>query len=108
MSKLVSAAIIAAVISNVPVSAAVVDTGFDDVSADAWYASSIEYITETGIMRRTDVTKFSPDEALSRELFSMVLFRMSGSDVVETDIEFDDVSADGIETVRYGLLKTVF
>ncbi len=35
ISKLISVGIIAAVISNVPVNAAVADTGFDDVSADA-------------------------------------------------------------------------
>jgi len=89
--KLISVGLIAPIISSLPVSAAVSDTGFEDINQNAWYASSVEYITETGIMRRTGVTKFSPDEALSRELFSMVLFRMSGSDPVETDIEFDDV-----------------
>lgn len=91
ISKFISVGVTVAIMSSSSVNAAVSDTGFDDVSQNAWYASSVQYITETGIMRRTDVTKFSPDEALSRELFSMVLFRMSGSDVVETNIEFDDV-----------------
>lgn len=86
------AGIMAAALFNIPVIASVSDTGFDDVNADAWYASSVGYVTENGIMRRTDVTKFSPDEELSRELLSMILYRMNGSETVETNIEFSDVA----------------
>lgn len=74
-----------------PTFAAVSDTGFSDVDADNIYADGIEYCVNNGIIRRTDVTEFSPDEQMNRELLACVLYRLEESPATETEISFSDV-----------------
>ena len=76
---------------TLPAFSAVEDTGFDDVSADYEYAEGIEYCVDNGVIRRTGVTEFSPEENLNRELLACILFRMEESPATESDITFDDV-----------------
>ena len=70
---------------------AVEDTGFSDVDADNSYLEGIQFCVDNGIIRRTDVTEFSPDDALNRELFACVLYRLEESPATETNITFTDV-----------------
>lgn len=44
----------------VPAMAAVEDTGFSDVAADAWYAGAVEYCVENGLMSGTSVATLPP------------------------------------------------
>ena len=46
--------------------AAVEDTGFADVAADAWYAEAVEYVRDNGLMSGTSATTFSPNDIMTR------------------------------------------
>ena len=81
--------------------AAVEDTGFSDVSADAWYTDAVMYCTENSLMSGTDETAFSPNESMTRAMLATVLYRMDGSPSVTgtdhfTDTEEDAWYSDGV------------
>lgn len=50
---------------SVPAMAAVEDTGFSDVAADAWYAEAAFWCRENGIMSGTSGTAFSPNTTMT-------------------------------------------
>lgn len=74
--------------------AAVSDTGFSDVSADAWYAEGVRYVNENSIMSGTGNTLFSPQGETSRAMLAAVLYRMEGSPAVSGQEDFTDVQLD--------------
>ena len=78
--------------TSMPVSAAVEDTGFSDVSAGAWYADAVEYVRDNGLMSGTSATTFSPDTATSRAMLAAILYRASGSPAVSASVSFNDVA----------------
>ena len=49
-----------AVALSIPAFAAVEDTGYSDVPADAWYADAAIYCRDNGLMNGTTATTFSP------------------------------------------------
>lgn len=79
---------------SIPAMAAVEDTGFFDVAADAWYAGAVEYVRGNGLMSGTADTAFSPDSATSRAMLVTILYRQAGSPAVSQAAGFSDVSAD--------------
>lgn len=72
--------------------AAINDTGFSDVTADAWYADAVEYVRNNGIMSGTSTTTFSPDSTMTRAMLAAVLYRMAGSPAVAGTDDFTDTS----------------
>lgn len=46
--------------------AAVEDTGFSDVAADAWYGEAVMYCRDNGLMNGTSQTTFTPDATMTR------------------------------------------
>ena len=74
--------------------AAVEDTGFADVDADAWYAEAVEYVRAHGIMNGTSAAIFNPDGTTTRGQITAILYRASGSPEVSGGAAFTDV-ADG-------------
>lgn len=92
--KIISSACAAAIVASgaLNVNAAIEDTGFTDVDADNVYADAIAYCVDNGIIRRTGVTEFSPDETMNRELAACILFRLEGSPSGAEGVSFDDVS----------------
>lgn len=67
-------------------------SNFVDVSEKAWYASSVDYVTEKRIMVGTSATKFSPDMQFTRAMTVLVLARLSGDDLTKyTTTDFPDV-----------------
>ena len=44
----------------IPAFAAEEDTGFSDVAANAWYADSVKFVRDRGLMNGTSATTFSP------------------------------------------------
>lgn len=74
--------------------AAVEDTGFSDVAADAWYAGAVEYIRDNGLMSGTSTAVFNPNGTTSRGQLAAILYRASGSPAVSGGAVFPDV-ADG-------------
>ena len=49
-------------------------TPFTDLTQD-WYAEAVKWAYSTGVVNGTDVDKFSPDTAVSRETLATVFFR---------------------------------
>ena len=74
--------------------AAVEDTGFSDVAANAWYADAAQYVRDNGVMSGTSSTTFSPDLTMTRAMLATVLYRAAGSPAVSSTADFRDVAAD--------------
>lgn len=79
---------------SIPACAAVEDTGFSDVAADAWYAGAVEYVRDNGLMSGTSAAVFNPNGTTSRGQLAAILYRASGSPAVSGGAAFPDV-ADG-------------
>lgn len=75
----------------VPAFAAVDDTGYSDVDADAWYAEAVAYCREQRLMVGTGGGQFSPESSLTRAMLVTVLWRQVGSPVVNYLMQFSDV-----------------
>lgn len=73
------------ILSNIT-SAFAVNSIFEDVSADAWYAEAVDFCFENGLMSGTSENKFSPHAATSRGMLSTILYRQAGSPNLEADV----------------------
>jgi hypothetical protein len=63
---------------------------YSDVSVNSWYFSSVEFVTQSGLMNGTgDV--FSPNTYLSRAMVATILWRISGSPKAAYTERFSDV-----------------
>ena len=70
--------------------AAVEDTGFADVAADAWYAEAVEYVRDNGLMSGTSATTFAPNDTMTRSMLATTLYREAGSPAVSGSDAFTD------------------
>lgn len=86
-------AVILALALSVSALAAVSDTGYSDVDADAWYADAVAYVREHGLMSGTSATTFSPDATTSRGQIATILYRAAGSPAVTGGTNFPDVAS---------------
>ena len=88
--------------------AAVEDTGFSDVAADAWYADAVTYVRDNGLMSGTPDTTFTPGGTMTRGMLVTTLYRMAGSPSLENedlgypfaDVPGDAWYADGVYWAR--------
>lgn len=76
------------------VPAGVAAADFEDVPEDAWYASSVAYCKENGLMKGVTDDVFSPDGSVNRGMIVTVLYRMAGEPAVKAEMPFSDVAAD--------------
>lgn len=74
--------------------AAVEDTGFADVAADAWYAEAVEYVRNNGLMSGTSATTFAPNDTMTRSMLATTLYREAGSPAVSGSDTFTDTQED--------------
>ena len=74
----------------VPAFAAVDDTGFSDVDADAWYAEAVMYCREHNLMAGIGSNQFAPESSLTRAQFATVLYRIEGTPTVSGTDTFTD------------------
>ncbi len=74
----------------VPASAAVDDTGFSDVDADAWYAEAVMYCREHNLMAGIGGQQFAPERNLTRAQLATVLYRIEGTPAVTGSDAFTD------------------
>lgn len=79
---------------GIPAFAAVEDTGFSDVDADAWYAEAVLYCREHGLMGGVGSNRFAPESRLTRAELATVLYRIEGEPAVTGTDAFTD-TADG-------------
>ena len=88
--------------------AAVEDTGFSDVAADAWYADAVTYVRDNGLMSGTSDKTFTPGGTMTRGMLVTALYRMAGSPSLENedlgypfaDVPGDAWYADGVYWAR--------
>ena len=69
-------------------------TSYTDVTEDAWYAQSVAYVTENGIMNGVTDDEFEPDTKLTRGMIVTILYRLEGEPDVSAVQAFSDVPAD--------------
>ncbi len=74
----------------VPAFAAVEDTGFSDVEANAWYAEAVIYCREHDLMAGTGNDQFAPESDLTRAQLATVLYRIEGAPTVTGTDAFTD------------------
>ena len=74
----------------VPAFAAVDDTGFSDVDADAWYAEAVMYCREHNLMAGTGNNQFAPESNLTRAQLATVLYRIEGTPAVTGTDDYTD------------------
>ncbi len=74
----------------VPAFAVASDTGFSDVSLDAWYAEAVAYCRDHGLMSGTSSTTFSPNQVTTRTMLVTILYRQTGAPEVTNNISFSD------------------
>lgn len=86
-------AVILTLAMSVSAFAAVSDTGYSDVAADAWYADAVAYVREHGLMSGTSATTFSPNATTSRGQIATILYRAAGSPAVTGGTNFPDVAS---------------
>lgn len=79
---------------SIPSFAAVSDSGFVDVSTDAWYADAASYCQEHNLMGGTTATTFTPDDSMTRAMLATVLYRLAGEPTVSGSLSFTDVIED--------------
>ena len=75
---------------SLPAHAAIEDTGFSDVDANAWYAEAATYCRDNGLMSGTGGTNFSPNSTMTRSMLAVVLYRLAGSPSVSGSDAFTD------------------
>ncbi len=66
---------------------------FQDVSAEAWYRSAVEYVYANGLMAGVSDSAFHPDAATTRGMIVSILYRLEGSPAVSGAASFADVPA---------------
>lgn len=69
---------------------------FTDVAQNDWYYKDVEFVYENDLMIGTNTagTQFSPDTIVNRAMLVTILWRLEGSPVVDSPVEFVDVPAD--------------
>ena len=66
---------------------------FEDIETDDWYYDSVRYVYKNGLMNGVGDTAFAPDTETSRAMAVTILWRMEGSPIVQTPMQFADVAA---------------
>lgn len=65
---------------------------FSDVAIDSWYVNAVNYVVSAGLMNGSnEKPAFLPDYAVSREVFALLLYRFTDSDVGALRSAFEDV-----------------
>lgn len=64
---------------------------FVDVAEGAWFYDAVRFVHENGLMAGTSSTTFSPNTTTTRGMIATILWRLSGSPVVNYLMDFTDV-----------------
>ena len=84
--------------------------GFSDLNLYAWYHDGVHYCLENGLMVGTGADTFSPDDTTTRAQIVTILWRMTGSPIVNCRMDFEDVDPsawyDG-EAVRWAVGESI-
>ena len=69
-----------------------VDTGYSDVSASAWYADAVAYVTDNGMMQG-NAGRFMPNDNLDRAMMAQILYNLEDNPAVNGGSAFGDVGS---------------
>ena len=86
-----------------------VDLPFNDVPESYWAYDAIQYVYGEGLMAGTSGSAFSPEGTTTRGQIVTILWRLSGSPVVNYLMDFDDVdpAAYYAEAIRWATAEGV-
>lgn len=65
------------------------ETRFNDVSANDWFASAVDYVTGKGMMNGTAANTFSPKANTTRSMLMTVLARHAGEDTTGGSVWYE-------------------
>ena len=76
---------------------------FTDADRAAWYHDGVHYCVEHGLMIGTSQTTFAPNTVTTRGMIAIILWRLEGSPIVGSPMDYDDVKAENWygEAVRW-------
>ena len=86
-----------------------VDLPFNDVPESYWAYDAIQYVYGEGLMAGTSGSTFSPEGTTTRGQIVTILWRLSGSPVVNYLMDFDDVdpAAYYAEAIRWATSESI-
>ena len=86
-----------------------VDLPFNDVPESYWAYDAIQYVYGEGLMAGTSGSTFSPEGTTTRGQIVTILWRLSGSPVVNYLMDFDDVdpAAYYAEAIRWAVSEGI-
>ncbi|MBQ6638568.1 MAG: S-layer homology domain-containing protein [Lachnospiraceae bacterium] len=67
-----------------------VTTVFDDIPSTAWYRNAVQYVYDNGIMAGKGAS-FKPNDNITREEFTQVLYSIEGKPAITTENTYTDV-----------------
>lgn len=73
---------------------------YTDVSEDEWYYEAVDFVTDKGLMDGVSAAAFAPDEAATRAVLVVALYRLEGSPAADSGNPFTDVEEDGTDTLN--------
>ena len=65
---------------------------FTDVPEHEWFAESIEYVKDKGLMNGITVTTFEPQTSITRGMIVTIIYRLERSPKVNGELQFSDVN----------------
>ncbi len=66
---------------------------FEDVKENAWYATSVKFVQEKGLMMGTGENSFNPEQKTTRAMLTTLLYRLEGKPAVTGESKFTDVKS---------------
>lgn len=64
---------------------------FTDADKNAWYHDGVHYCVENGLMVGTSANTFEPNTTTTRGMIATILWRLEGSPMVDTAMNYTDV-----------------
>lgn len=88
---------------------------FDDVSLDTWFAESVSWAAENGIVSGVNEKEFAPDTAITREQLAVIIYRYAkfkGYDTTPTcDLteysDADSISEWALDAMRFAVASNL-
>ena len=68
---------------------------FTDADRTAWYHDGVHYCVEHGLMVGTSANTFEPNTTTTRGMIATILWRLEGSPMVDTAMNYTDVPLGG-------------
>lgn len=65
---------------------------FTDVHENEWFAESVEYVKDKGLMNGITVTTFEPQTSITRGMIVTIIYRLEGSPEAKSELQFSDVN----------------